>query len=895
MPGPPPIIQAALAASVGVGGVTPPFTIPAHFPPYAYLPPAAHESLLHPNFPSEADTLAYVDALKHSDLSDWRSLQEVAARAGAGSCSGAVTTSVLTALYLLGLFNLCVASPASCCVPPAAGRRRRRTVDPTLPPLLNNLPYNLSSLSLEQFRSLPHVTTPDGGRVPLHISVVEQVRKLWDSNPRLLSSRSCSSAMESVRSSFISLSGVASGIILAYSVAQLAQCYPDHTLDPSTPPKIWLFPIPRTVSPQPYSPIPMLPGQIPVLGKDEDDDGCDRDEVPLGYDSCAQLLSAEPCPYKHWVLLNKDTRMGECVPRLCADNFVYIEADQMCHDINEADICPGNRRLYLTASGKAVCDCPEGMFPGPHDTCYFLYEPAYCQQGSVLQFDKTTKTLTCKADPCGHVNSDLWPDLLPYAPRKDGSCYRFNEQGPCKRGQRFGYDTEQLEATCVSLQEAGLVRPRRSFMFHQMSFPAAQDNRYLQYQVSYIIKNLTDWELEVKGIKRTRRDVSGTPEGGSRLHPSHKVVPFLDTRDIPRSFYTLKRPRRSRWGTPKPRRGNHRTRHHRHIRNRRNHSDGSDATGVTLGALALSPGPADVGGPHKNTRTRGTTRHRARSRNQKSRSHSATKSRTEVGIVSGSTMHSIHSTQRGNLDHSSIVRVNQTALAAPVVVQQTLSSRNTSAHLSSRGEHRQNRGSRGRKGKKKGHGRRKKGHGVRGKTKHENRQERGQRRGRRRKKKPSMSNATQTKRKKPKVSLFHGPAMLLPTDGNTTANGSHSSIGNSNGDQNSHSDISGERLDADEESQQSSSSEMSLPKYLRNRGRRQLGEGGGIIQAPLLSACKPGAKRDYNYKCRPKFIPQERDRRRAGAGSNSIAPRPPTITCPQGTRLDPRGKCQQVS
>lgn len=50
-----------------------------------------------------------------------------------------------------------------------------RNVDATLPPLLNNLQHNLSSLSLEQFRALPHVTTPDGGRVPLHISVVEKV------------------------------------------------------------------------------------------------------------------------------------------------------------------------------------------------------------------------------------------------------------------------------------------------------------------------------------------------------------------------------------------------------------------------------------------------------------------------------------------------------------------------------------------------------------------------------------------------------------------------------------------------------------------------------------------------------------------------------------------------
>lgn len=60
------------------------------------------------------------------------------------------------------------------------------------------------------------------------------------------------------------------------------------------------------------------------------------------------------------------------------------------------------------------------------------------------------------------------------------------QQGPCKRGQRFGYDTDKLEATCVSLLEAGLARPRRSFMYQQMSFPATQDRQYHHYQVIHL-------------------------------------------------------------------------------------------------------------------------------------------------------------------------------------------------------------------------------------------------------------------------------------------------------------------------------------------------------------------------------------------------------------------------
>ncbi|XP_068212718.1 uncharacterized protein [Palaemon carinicauda] len=978
MAGPPPLppfIQGATAvaasASVSGGGFPPPsphLTPPFHHiipRPSAFPPLQNSEALLHYTFPSEADTLAYVDALKHSDLSDWRSLQEVAARAGGGSCSGAVTTSVLTALYLLGLFNLCAASPASCCVPPASGRRRRRrNVDATLPPLLNNLQHNLSSLSLEQFRDLPHVTTPDGGRIPLHISVVDQVRKLWDSNPRLLSSVSCSSPTESVRSSFISLSGVASGIILAYSVAQLTQCYPDHAPDQHIPHKIWFFPIPNTTPPK--FPLLTVPSEIPVKGDDERDDGCERNEVPLGFDRCAPLLSAEFCPYKHWVLLNKETGMGECVPRLCSENFVYVEADEMCHDINEPGICPGNRRLYLTASGNAICDCPEGMFPGPRDTCYFLHEPAYCNKSSVLQFEKSTKSLVCKSDPCGHINKNLWPDDLPYAPHEDGYCYQFNELGPCKKGQRFGFDSDKLEAACVSMLEAGLIRPRRSYMYQQMSYLATQDHQYPHYQVSYIIMNGTTWDLEVKGIGRERRDVHSSFKS-HYLHPGEMTVPFIDTREIARDFHPFMKPRIPRWviNRRKRRGSSHSKGQKGEPRSRENstahlsgdeRADEATVTEMPLSSMikrGLNPALASISGESgfsisvdesvesspKQVSQKKSTKNPKKSKLNRSRKRNRKIESSSAGSEDGTLIEVIQNhgedpstTSIGKAEapkSRKVVKVDQTETSLPIVVHQvTQAPREEKA----RGK-KKNRGSSKVRKKKKKHRR------NRGRNR-----DRGRRRGR---KKPHKSkNGTKTerdhKRKNPKLP-FRVPTIQPPVVGNTTLVTDSDTISNVTAvdeiggmtvdsrkhvtkgvserplgvsDHSAKSDSDGavrtkphrvsktdsdngvyEEEEEEEKENQTSSSETSLPKYLRHRGRRQLGEGGGIIQAPLLSACKPGAKRDYNYKCRPKFIPQERDRRSGtsvGAVSNTT-PRPPRISCPEGTRLDPRGKCQQVS
>ncbi|CAL4096256.1 unnamed protein product [Meganyctiphanes norvegica] len=1044
-------------------------------------PPGLPEALLHYTFPSEADTLAYVDALKHSDISQWRSLQEVAARAGGGSCSGAVNTSVLTALYLLGLFNLCAASPVSCCVPPANSRRRRRrrnteVTEPELPPLLNNLQYNLSSLSLEQFPDLPHVTTADGGRIPVHISVVEQVRKLWDSNPRLLSSVTCSSPTEAVRSSFISLSGVASGIILAYSWTQLTQCYPDHNPDPMpiTPsPKIWFFPLPKLPPMPAQFPVPSIPGIIPVPGDDEEPDGCERDEVPLETGKCAPLLNSAHCPLNHWLLRNPKTKMGECVPRLCPEEHVYVEADQMCHDINEEGICPSTQRLFLKADGHAVCDCPDGMFQGPYGNCHFLYEPSYCYKGMVLQFDRPSKTLICKPDPCGAVNTNLWPDDLPFAPLdEDGYCYQFNEQGPCEKGERFGYDIDELEAACISLEEAGLLRPRRSYQYQRLSIPATDDKPYRHYQLSYLIMNGTTWGLEVKGITpRGKRDIS---ERESNSTAEETIIPFLDTREIPEELTPLFSAKRPKWVID---RTAHQTQTHeqnqkyekisvngpklkRSEKNENKESISSSASSSKNMNIAdekrkfkLNQNAKIQTSPKKNRfiygrrnfhnrdriktsnnfnkklkrpRTSHLTQRygipyerirpasyfdRGRSKNRQKRKHhrrhtslisdldkSFTNSSTNdlvessvEDIISKAINISKHAeievqrniskstgeqdikineenseeqnhfkedevkvekvknrktNQKGkdkndnvkqnekkkknvkadkeDDDEVSIVRVNQESMLtnnnnndiAKKVIHNDLDPHNPMDIVKVKQDSKLEVA----KISKEIYKRKKdKGNGK------PNRKRKNKKSKRRRKRK-------RKKKKKKNPSLpFRVPTVLPPTEENNATSDTNSTSNldtenendeNFNNTNNATDNINSnveEKIDKDKQHKitkkdklisssiedseletnpsssfatSPSSSEASLPDYMCHRGRRQLGSGGGIIQAPLLTACKPGAKRDYNYKCRPKFIPQERNKRSDDDKATSI---PPKIKCPEGTRLDPRGQCQTTT
>lgn len=74
-------------------------------------------------------------------------------------------------------------------------------------------------------------------------------------------------------------------------------------------------------------------------------------------------------------LVIKNSCQGKCTPKLCEDKRVFVGRTGLCHDINDPLECQGGRRLYYTAYGDPICDCPIGKypFPNPKDNCVALF------------------------------------------------------------------------------------------------------------------------------------------------------------------------------------------------------------------------------------------------------------------------------------------------------------------------------------------------------------------------------------------------------------------------------------------------------------------------------------------------------------------------------------------
>ena len=97
---------------------------------------------------------------------------------------------------------------------------------------------------------------------------------------------------------------------------------------------------------------------------------------------------------------------GKCSPRLCGRGRVFVGRDGLCHDVDDHNDCRGGRRLFYTAYGDPICDCPRGKFPfpTPQDDCVTIFTQGPCRNGQILTFN-SVGALICSRNNCRRRNN----------------------------------------------------------------------------------------------------------------------------------------------------------------------------------------------------------------------------------------------------------------------------------------------------------------------------------------------------------------------------------------------------------------------------------------------------------------------------------------------------------
>ncbi|EFX63899.1 hypothetical protein DAPPUDRAFT_334841 [Daphnia pulex] len=132
--------------------------------------------------------------------------------------------------------------------------------------------------------------------------------------------------------------------------------------------------------------------------------------------------------------------VGKCSPRLCRDDRrVFVGRTGLCHDINDPNECQGGRRLYTTAYGDSICDCPVGQYPFPNNTlddCVSLFTQGPCPDKQVVTISQGGR-LFCGPAECQSFKSPMQQ----LVPTEKGDCYALGSQGFCaNNSQVLGYD-----------------------------------------------------------------------------------------------------------------------------------------------------------------------------------------------------------------------------------------------------------------------------------------------------------------------------------------------------------------------------------------------------------------------------------------------------------------------
>ena len=149
---------------------------------------------------------------------------------------------------------------------------------------------------------------------------------------------------------------------------------------------------------------------------------------------------------------------GKCSPRLCGRGRVFVGRDGLCPDVDDPIDCRGGRRLFYTAYGDPICDCPKGQFsfPTPQDDCVTIFTPGSCPSGQILTFD-SVGALICSRNNCRRRNNrsiaaaidDQFQFITTTA--DDGNC--FTHSISCPVSSSFDFDVFNLNASCVPIKK----------------------------------------------------------------------------------------------------------------------------------------------------------------------------------------------------------------------------------------------------------------------------------------------------------------------------------------------------------------------------------------------------------------------------------------------------------
>ncbi|XP_045026492.1 uncharacterized protein LOC116919237 isoform X3 [Daphnia magna] len=207
-------------------------------------------------------------------------------------------------------------------------------------------------------------------------------------------------------------------------------------------------------APQPGNQTPTNDLTSPVPGLNFPDDGSGPNSIQFDDGNSYPLLSRGPCnDTNFWVTVNPVTLKGRCTPKLCEDRRVFVGRTGLCHDINDPLECQGGRRLYYTAYGDPICDCPIGKypFPNPKDNCVALFSRGPCPAGQVMTISQGGR-LFCTPDECPAINGEN-DSLQQLVPNDKGDCFALGSVGPCSAAQLLGYDIFERQLECVNITD----------------------------------------------------------------------------------------------------------------------------------------------------------------------------------------------------------------------------------------------------------------------------------------------------------------------------------------------------------------------------------------------------------------------------------------------------------